>query len=201
MLITYEELLDILQKHDINITGVLHVGSHECEELDLYSKLQVIPDKIIWIDALLTKVLESIDKGIPNVYSAVITDQDDVDVQFNVSNNIQSSSVLPFKTHLVEHPWVHYTESKKMKSVTIDTFAYRYGIDMSTINMWNMDIQGAELMALKGGLKSLKHVKLLYLEVNEKELYEGCALLPEVDNFLKGQGFERVMIRMTEWGW
>jgi hypothetical protein len=47
----------------------------------------------------------------------------------------------------------------------------------------------------------LKNVDYLYLEVNIKELYENCCLLPEIDNFLKEFGFEQKEISMTQYGW
>jgi hypothetical protein len=37
--------------------------------------------------------------------------------------------------------------------------------------------------------------------VNERELYRGCALLPEVDAFLGARGFQRVATKMTPHGW
>ena len=40
-----------------------------------------------------------------------------------------------------------------------------------------------------------------YLEVNEKELYKGCGLLPEMDVFLETHGFKRVLMEMTCHGW
>ncbi len=74
-------------------------------------------------------------------------------------------------------------------------------IDGTKINMWNLDIQGVELLAMKGGLNALKHVEVIYTEVNEKELYKGCVRLEVLDDFLKNQGFKRVFTRMTQHGW
>ena len=45
------------------------------------------------------------------------------------------------------------------------------------------------------------YAKALYLEVNEKELYKGCALLPELDAYLLTNGFQRVLTNMTCHGW
>jgi hypothetical protein len=88
-----------------------------------------------------------------------------------------------------------------MKSITVDTFFKKNGIDGSKYNFWNFDIQGAELMALKGAIKNIEHAKVLYLEINENEVYKGCALLEEVDNFLEGHNFGRVHTVMTRHGW
>ncbi len=213
MLISFEEINEILTTNNIHITGALHVGAHECEELDFYAKLGLNPEQIVWIDAMPNKVKEATDRGIPNVYYAVITDKDGDDVEFNISNNGQSSSVLEFGTHSVEHPWVHYVDKIRAKSVTIDTFmdkrpTNRGGIifdtnkiDATQLNFWNFDIQGAELMALKGATQSIQHVNAIYLEVNEKELYVNCGLIHEIDAFLLERGFSRVLTHITVHGW
>ena len=68
-------------------------------------------------------------------------------------------------------------------------------------NFWNFDIQGAELMALKGAIHSIRYAKALYLEVNEKELYKNCGLIGEIDAFLYNYHFKRVITNITQHGW
>ena len=201
MLISFEEINKILLSNNINISGSFHIGAHECEELDFYNKIGLKPTDVIWIDAIPFKVNEAINKGIPNVYNALITDKNDEEMIFNVSNNIQSSSVLEFGTHLQEHPGVVYIGKIKQKSITIDTFFERNNLDPSKYNFWNFDIQGAELMALKGAVNSIKYAKAMYLEVNEKELYKNCGLITDIDNFLSKYNFKRVLTNMTQYGW
>jgi hypothetical protein len=201
MLISFEEINKVLLSNKINITGSFHIGAHECEELQFYNKIGLKPENIIWIDAIASKVLEATNKGIPNVYNATITDEDDVDIIFNISNNVQSSSVLEFGTHSQEHPYVVYVDKLFQKSITIDTFFERNNIEANKYNFWNFDIQGAELMALKGAINSIKYAKAIYLEVNEKELYKNCGKITDVDNFLSTYNFKRVLTNMTRHGW
>ena len=201
MLISFEEINKILLDNKISVNGCFHIGAHECEELDFYNKLEIKKEDVIWIEAISSKVDEAKKKGVPNVYNAVITDKDDDDIVFNISNNVQSSSVLEFGTHSQEHPWVVYVDKIKTKSITIDTFFKKNCIDASKYNFWNFDIQGAELMALKGGLQSIKYVKAIYLEVNEKELYKNCGLINDIDIFLLNYNFKRVLTNMTHHGW
>ncbi len=201
MLINYESIIAVLKKNNINVFGVLHVGAHECEELSFYQKLGLNPEDIIWIDAIDSKINEAKNRGIPNMYNAVITDKDDSDVVFNVSNNVQSSSVLEFGTHSIEHSWVVYVDKINKKSITIDSFFKRNNLQASKCNFWNFDIQGAELMALKGAIESLKYAEVLYLEVNEKELYKNCGLINDIDIFLSQYKFKRVLTNMTKHGW
>lgn len=201
MLISCEEVKEILSSNNIDIRGCFHIGAHECEEINVYNRLGIKPENIVWIDAIPSKVAEAKQRGIPNVYNAVITDKNDEEVTFNISNNVQSSSVLEFGTHSQEHPSVVYVDKIKQKSITIDTFFERNNLDSANYDFWNFDIQGAELMALQGGIESIKHVKALYLEVNERELYKKCGLITDIDNFLSKYNFKRVVTRMTCHGW
>jgi len=201
MLISFLEIDNILKSKNITISGAFHIGAHECEELSFYNNLGLTNSDVVWIDAIPTKVVENKNKGIPNIYNAVITDKDDEDVIFNISNNGQSSSVLNFGTHSNEHPSVIYVDKLYQKSITIDTFLERNNIDITKLDFWNFDIQGAELMALKGAIKSIKYAKVLYLEVNEKELYKNCGLISDIDDFLSKYNFKRVLTEMTRHGW
>lgn len=201
MLITADEIKSILAQYHLPITGVLHVGAHECEEMGIYEVLGVSPQKIVWIDAMPNKVEEATQRGVPNVYHAVISDKDNADIQFHVANNGQSSSILEMGTHLHEHPHVVYIDSILQKSTTLSSFFKKHRLDPSHYSFWNFDIQGAELLALKGGEDLLVHVSALYLEVNEAELYRGCGLIGDVDLFLMNHGFTRVLTRMTPHGW
>ncbi len=201
MYISSKDIQEQLLLHNINITGALHIGAHNCEELLFYNNIGLKNEDVIWVDAINEKVIEAKNRGIPNVYHCVITDKDDEDIQFNISNNIQSSSVLEFGTHSYEHPEVFYINKIVQKSITIDTFFERNNIDCSKYNFWNFDIQGAELMALKGSINSIQYAKAIYLEVNENELYKNCALIGDCDKFLSEYGFKRFNTYMTVHGW
>lgn len=201
MLITYEEIQRVLLFKNITVKGALHIGAHECEELPFYHRMGILFENIVWVDAIPSKVEKAITRGVPNVYNAVMTDKDDEEVEFHISNNGQSSSVLELGTHLQEHPHVFYIDKMNLKTITIDTFFERNQLDTSKYDFWNFDIQGAELMALKGSIQSIRHAKVIYLEVNEKELYKGCGLLPEIDDFLATYHFKRVLTNMTQHGW
>jgi FkbM family methyltransferase len=201
MLISFEAILNVLLSKQINITGGFHIGSHDCEEMEFYNRLGITNENIVWIDAIPLKVDQATKRGISNVYQAVITDKDDEDIVFNVSNNGQSSSVLEFGTHSQEHPDVVYVDKINLKSITIDTFFERNHIDASKFNFWNFDIQGAEFMALKGATRSIQYAKALYLEVNVTEVYKNCGLITEIDTFLAQYKFKRVLTNIRQHGW
>lgn len=201
MLIPFNKINKILIDNNIKITGAFHLGAHDCEELGFYNQLKLSNNDVIWVDAINTKVIEATNRGIPNVYNAIVTDKDDEDIEFNVSNNGQSSSILELGTHSTEYPHIVYIEKIKGKSITINSFFERNNIDASKHNFWNFDIQGAELLALKGATKYIQHVQAMYLEVNEKELYKNCGLIADIDLFLSDFGFKRVLTDITHYGW
>ena len=193
--------MEALAKAGIMPKGVLHVGAHECEELPFYQRLGIAKDNMIWIDAIQSKVQQAQARGVPNVFQAVVTDKDNDTVTFKVTNNVQSSSILDFGTHAKHHPHVHFVSESKETTVTLDTFFERQQLDPSRYDFWNFDIQGAEMLALKGATNALKYAKALYLEVNTEEVYKGCAKMEELDTFLGSIGFRRVLTDITQFGW
>jgi hypothetical protein len=199
--ITFNEVNDILLKNNIKITGVMHIGAHECEELHAYNKLGVANEDIIWIEAINEKVIQAKNRNIPNVYNAVITDKDDDDIIFNISNYIQASSVLELGFCSREHPNIVYINQIHLKSITINSFFERNNINENKYNLWNFDIQGAELMALKGATKYIKYAKAIFLEICESELYAHQALLKDIDLYLSQYNFKRVITKFTPFTW
>ena len=92
-------------------------------------------------------------------------------------------------------------EVKKMKTVTLESLIQTNSIPIEGLTFWNLDIQGVELEALRSAGDLIRFANAIYCEVNIQSLYKGCALLGEVDEFLKGKGFTRVAIKMAEQGW
>jgi FkbM family methyltransferase len=203
MVIDKETVANILENNNIEVTGVLHIGSHECQEFHYYkNRLNISPENMIWIDANPSIVKYNKAMGIPNAYHAVITDKDDDTITFNISsNNGESSSIFELKHHAVAYPYINYVDKIEQKTVTIDSFFQRNNLDPSKYVFWNFDIQGAELLALYGGKNSIKNAKAIYLEVNVEELYKGCGRINEIESFLSNEGFERANLTMTEYGW
>jgi FkbM family methyltransferase len=179
------------------IRGVLHVGAHTFEEEPFYYANGMNDDQILWIEANTTLI----PKHKKNVVCAVIGDEDNKEVEFMVTNNMQSSSILNLKTHKEEHPWVHEISRSKRTLITLNTLLHQLEKTHDAFDFINLDIQGAELMALKGATKLLPYIRSIYTEVNIKELYEGCAQMFEIDDFLNTWGFKRVATEMTSHGW
>lgn len=192
-------LHELVKKYDIQIKGILHVGAHECEELCDYLNY-VSNDKILWVEALPGKV-DFCKNKYPNVLieNAIVSDVEET-VRFNVSNNGQSSSILDFGLHSTFHPHVKYVTCFEGETKLLKNIISKYDIEF---NFLNFDIQGAELKALKGMEEYLPKVDYLYTEVNSDYVYKDCALVSEIDDYLKQFGLIRVETKWCEnyrWG-
>jgi FkbM family methyltransferase len=205
MLIDFRALFP---KYGINPKGVLHVGANVGEEAPVYLELGI--KRQIWIEAN-PEIYEKLKRNIANnpeaeAIQACITDDDQQEaIDFHISNNgSQSSSILELGTHLIAHPEVNYTNTIKLIPQRLDFFFENvYDVFNSDLDFLNLDLQGAELKALKGLGIHLHHFKYIYTEVNKEELYKGCALVGEIDEYLSHYGFKRVETKWcgnTGWG-
>lgn len=77
--------------------------------------------------------------------------------------------------------------SEEVSIVRPDTFMARNAI--AKVDAVWMDIQGAELMALRGFGERISDVRLLCLEAEFIEIYEGQPLFWEILDFLSARGF------------
>lgn len=66
------------------------------------------------------------------------------------------------------------------------------GIDFRGYNFISIDVQGYELEVFKGGEKTLRHIEYIMAEINRDELYENCARVEQLVEFLAPYGFELV---------
>ena len=110
------------------------------------------------------------------------------EVNMCIASNNMSSSLLKPKEHLKIHPAVLFDKNQKVKVVTIDDWAKENNI--KKIDFLWLDLQGMELLTLKGAQNILKTVTVIYTEVSLVENYEGGSLYPELKEFLVSNGFE-----------
>jgi FkbM family methyltransferase len=199
MLIPFRTLVPFLAAKGIHVRGILHIGAHECEELKDYVAQGVPATAVDWIEANPELVARMAARGI-HVHQAAVSDVE-AELPFHITNNGQSSSLLEFGTHAASYPWCKVVKTLTVKTETLQGVVARTGIPVSERNFWNLDIQGAELSALRSAGDLLRHADAIYAEVNTQEVYRGCGQLPELDAFLESQGFKREMISMTKEGW
>lgn len=199
MLIPFNKVVKEYLAH-VKIHGILHLGAHDCEELNAYEACGIRRENILWIDAIEEKVQQAKNNGIPNVYQAVISDREEECI-LHITNNYQSTSILELNTHKHEHPDIYVTERRSVRAKTLTGFFMETGLDPKNYNLWSLDIQGAELSALRGADEILENVDAIYTEVNVQHVYKDCPLINDLDRYLSTKGFVRVCEVILSYGW
>lgn len=176
--------------------GVIHVGASYGQERDVYADLGL---PVVWIEAH-PDVYAGLKSNLVGRYAEqralnyLVTDKDDEEYNFGVSNNSGfSSSIFPLKEHKEVWPDIEYADYRSLKSKTLKSIVEIEGIDLSQFDALILDTQGAELKVLEGAEDILKHFRFIRSEASDVELYEGGCLDHQLDSFLKVHGFQRAM--------
>lgn len=175
---------------------ILEAGSYNGDDALTMSKLW--PKGKVYafepVPALFEQV-ESKTKYQPNVYryNYALSDKNGF-AEFHLSEApwaqgqiFASGSLLNPKEHL-NYSAVTFPAKTKVETITIDSWAKLNNVDKIDL-MW-LDIQGSELDALKCGLDILKTVKVIYMEVEFVEAYEGQALFEDIKSWLEENNFK-----------
>ena len=201
MLIPYP---DLIQKYNIRPYGVLHCGANSGQERFWYRENGI--QNVIWVEAIpyvFKELLENV-YMIPGTicYNRCLSDVDGDHVEFKITNNEgQSSSFLDLLEHKTEHPTVEVVDTINLSTTRLDTLIETEQIEIDKYDFLNLDLQGVELLALRGLGRYLNNFSYLYIEVNTKELYRGCPLVNEIDDYVGGFGFRGVETAMTGSFW
>jgi FkbM family methyltransferase len=201
-----KELINIC--HKIEIRKVFHVGAHEGEEASIYFKNNVT--HIIWFEAnqdLIPQLKKQIDliKIDQTIVPCALWDSN-ASLEFNITNNPQSSSLFKLDKHSDYYPNIFVNEVRNVTTYRLDDLINRTPklLPWTDFQFLNIDTQGAELNILKGLGKFINSPSLkgIYLEVNSQSLYKGIPMINDIDSYLNHYGFFRVL---TKWwnsdGW
>lgn len=189
------DLAALCRTHAIAPSGVVHVGAHEGEELGEYRRMGL--GRILFIEANPAVFARLAARCVaePGVIlvNCAISDRAGL-VRLHVTSADQSSSILPIARSRDYYPGIVEESVREVEGKTLDRLLRELGLEPSAFTLLNLDIQGAELLALKGGGGLLRHIEAVNVEVNFKELYQGCAEIEDIDDHLAARGFRRVAI-------
>jgi FkbM family methyltransferase len=187
--------IDVLRSMN-NSKGILHLGAHRGLEAEVYNWFG---KKVIWVEAL-PKTYELL---LENLYfyknqiafQALLTNKDDEIINFYVSNydaacssiysftdNIKSSDIWSDRNH-------EMVKSVRLQSSRLDTIFSKNKINAKEYDHWILDLQGAELLALKGAEESLAYCNSIYIEVSIKKFYTDAVIWIELKNWLATKNF------------
>lgn len=187
MLLHLDSLVD---KYNLKIKGIIHVGAHIGEEVPAYKKnfgdavnIHLFEPQKKYFNILEDKFINT--KNV-SLYNFGCGDSKQTLEINQASNEGESSSILNPKLHLDLHPEVEFTGKEIIQVEKLDEFK------ITDSNYISIDVQGYELKVLKGGDKTLQYLDYIYLEVNKEEVYEGCPMVKDIDKHLSNFNFLRV---------
>lgn len=178
---------------------ILHCGAGLADEAETYFLRGF--RRVLWIEA--NRAMEHdiriiLDK-FPNQELIIAALWDDVgcSLPFYVSDNLYSSSILRPNHHLARFPQVHFEEKQNVVTETLDNL----DLTVSKRTLLVLDLQGAELRALKGGVKTLHNVECIYTEYSIIDLFSGGSTLAELHHLLKDEFKILLKIESKEHGY
>lgn len=194
MFFTFKDCFD---KHSNNFKNVLHIGAHHGEEIEEYYSVGV--EYVCWFEAnpecmpILIKNTNKFDKVKQTYFCNVLSDTNDEEINFNITSNGQSSSILELGSHSTYCPNIKVVNIINLKTKRMDNFVNE--IDFEKFDFLTLDVQGAELKVLKGFgdiFDKYTNIKGIYTEINFEQVYIGAAHVNELDKYLTNFKFNRI---------
>lgn len=177
--------------------GIIHIGANTGQERFLYDELDL---NVVWIEAnpeVATTLQDNI-KDYPKQtgYQGLLTDEVGKQYDFKITNNSYSSSIFDLALHLEVYPQVYHTDTISLTSTTLTQFVNDQQLDISKYKMLLLDVEGSELLVLKGAEKILSNFNVILTEVSDFECYTDCYTSKELKTYLHKMGFleeERIL--------
>lgn len=176
--------------------GVIHVGASIGQERELYEDLDL---PVVWIEPIpfvyeiLCEKLAGCEKQTALPY--LITDVDRKQYRFGISNNCcQSSSIYDLKGHKKLWADIGFIAAVDLESRSLASVIEQHGLDLGIYDALVCDVQGAELLVLKGAGDYLERFKWIMTEAADFEAYHDGCQLADIDGYLLPRGFERERI-------
>jgi FkbM family methyltransferase len=159
--------------------GVIHVGANTCQELPLYLEHGI--ENRLWIEP--NTNLE-FPEGETIIHVAISEYCGSSDFYY-ASNNGESSSILPPILHNQRYKEIAFNKvNYSVPTYTLGQILNEQIINTTCLNYLVLDIQGAELKALKGLGLFINHFDVIITEAYTEELYLGCGKLNEIKEYL-----------------
>jgi FkbM family methyltransferase len=167
--------------------GVLHIGAHvgnESNEYDVRGK------HVLWIEAdpLTFKDLE---KNISQykkqmAYNLLLGDHEETVNFFRASNGSQSSSIFKFSN---KNSFKDVSTSDVL-TLTMCRLDSKFSPEeIVNFDHWVIDVQGAELLVLRGAGQLIDMCRTLFIECSKSDYYEGGVQWEEIHDYLSSKGF------------
>jgi len=188
---------ELINEYKMQIQGCLHIGGHDGGEVERYYASGI--SRCILFEPqhhnFQSCMRVATNRNYETYNIALGQTEGIVEMYCETNNSGQSSSCLRPKKHIDQYPEIVFDKRERVYMTTLDKFMSERD-DRLDYNFINIDVQGYELEVFKGARETLNQIDYVYSEVNRAELYENCAMVEELDEFLLNYNFKRVV---TSW--
>ncbi|MGC9527237.1 MAG: FkbM family methyltransferase, partial [Limnospira sp.] len=187
------KLQQIFESHKITPRGIVYVGAGDGRSLKRFANFEAA--KILLIEAnpetceRLTITLGD-QQNIQIVPMAIATENGSATL--HITNIESHSSTLNFTGYKTLYPNLIETHKITIEKRNLDTLLSELNLSPEDFNILFLDIQGAELNALKGASQLLDHIDAIYTTTSEEQLFQKGATLEQVNAFLNEHYFTPV---------
>lgn len=145
--------------------------------------------------SILKKRVENIKNYVP--FQALVHSTNGIVVDFHIaSNGGMSSSIFKPNKHLSSYPHVFFPEKVSLTGFRLDSIVAflrnNKSINFDHPDMLYLDVQGAELIVLKGAGELLEHATYIWTEVGLGDGYCGGASYIELICFLAAYNYQLI---------
>lgn len=198
------QLLHRLAPAGVVLSRLVHVGAHLAQERQRYEALGY--RRILWVEgardvharlaeSLAAHAAERARQGQPPVEHLtaceLLTDREGDEVTLREFSNDGMSSSIFSATETMKARWPEVRETGRRESIRSRTLdGLLHDMAFGPVDTLVLDVQGAELLVLRGAARTLAQVKAVVSEVSTQPIYDGGVLFPELRDFLRLHGFE-----------
>jgi FkbM family methyltransferase len=191
------DLLQISQKYNLKINGIVHIGAHHGEEHSVYKQLNV--SNVVYFEPV-KKTFEVLKSKISDavLYNIALGNENkQIEMFVEDADTYGCSSILQPSSN---YNGIPFSNKEIVEMRTLDSFNFK------EFNFLNIDVQGYEMEVLKGAEQTLNSVDYIMCEINRnthmKEMdYIGAQTVEIIQKFLSNYGFVLVEENWTGISW
>jgi len=189
---------------------IVHVGAHTGEEAAHYAFWGAA--HVIWVEAdpnLIPRLQAHLDvqatapqswfarlmrapRTRHSILHALVADSDERELEFHLFGNDGASNSIFRKGAALEEQFPQLQETGEvltLRSRRLDSLLEEHGVRPEDVDVLVLDIQGAELLCLKGAPRLVGALKYLETEIAKEPYYDGGVLFAELNGWLEDHGF------------
>ncbi len=206
VLMLFQDILGYINPNSVNV--VLDVGSRDAKEA--ITMKEVFPKAQVYAFECNPPAIKLCEQNIGNLADIILVPKAVSDVNGKIdffaidpekSITRQSDGNIGASSLFIANPAFphekYYQNKITVESITLERWAEEVGVRDIDI-LW-IDLQGAELKAFQGMGPLLSRTKIIFTEVEFKEMYLGQPLFSEVDRYLTANGFYLLKLHPSDW--